>query len=517
MRKRWKRIAVLAMTLALAVSTIAGCGGKKESSGGGAGSGKGKKDSITIGMKGEPNTLDPQMHSNIDTQNMMACIYEPVIRHDYEHDELLPGIADEWKVSDDQLTVDFTLRTDYKFHNGDPITIDDVIYTLERAKASSFQNIFYEAVDTFERVDDTHLRLHLNKPDKNLLYNISDYSMVVPKKEIEKDPEGFARNPVGSGPYKFVSWSQNIQIDLVANEDYPREQPKVKNLTYRFIGDRNTAMVALETGEIDAFQSLSGADFEQVRKNSELELKTMPGNVIYYMGLNVDDEILSNPKVREAICYAMDKQAVIDGAEYGESVIADRGFLLEGEVGYTEDFTTKTRDVEKAKQLLAEAGYADGLKLELKCQSNKITHAQIVQASLKDIGIDVEIVQLEAGAFFEEMEKGNTQLFLSGFGQYTPDPSSTFRYVYRSDGFATGNYYHLVNDRVDELLAQGELSNDPDERQAIYEEVQQIVEDENVVSYIYWVTGNIAHNVKLQNVEPSPGGIFYPLNWDWAE
>lgn len=512
-----KKIVSVTLVLAMTALCFSACGDKEKAGEGGSKGGGSGRDSLVIGMTGEPNTLDPQMNTNIGCMCVQLGIFKSLLLHDFVTDEVKPGIAESYTVSEDGLTFDMTIRTDFTFHNGDPVTMDDVIYSLERSRESSFQNIFWDAVDSVEAVDDTHLRLNLNKPDNNLPYYIADYGMVVPKKVVEADPEGFARAPIGCGPYKFINWSQGTQIDMEADPDYPDGEAPIKNVSWRFIGDRSTALVALETGEVDAFMTMNGADFDQIRNTEGLTLETVSGNVAYYLYLNAEDEVLSDVKVREALCLAVDKQAVIDGAEYGEATIADHGFILEGQVGYSDNYKEEERNVERAKELLAEAGYANGLKIELKCQSSRATHAQVLQANLKEAGVDVEIVQLENSAFYADLENGEFQCAFGGFGQYTPDPSSTFRYVYRSDGTMAGNYYRLNNARVDELLAKGEVSTDPDERQEIYEEIIQTVEDEHVVKYIYWLTSNIAHNSELQGVAATPVGVYDVYNYYWAE
>lgn len=472
---------------------------------------------LVIGMTGEPNTLDPQMNTNIGCLNVERAIFKSLIQRDFETNTLSPGVAESWEVSEDGLTMDMTIRTDFVFHNGDPVTMDDVIFSLQRSKDSSFQSYFWDSVDSIEALDETYLQIKLNRPDNNLPYYIGSYGLVVPKAVVEEDPEGFARAPIGCGPYKFVSWSQGIQIDLEADPNYPDGEAAIKNLSWRFISDRSTALVALETGEVDAFITMSNADFEQIRQNEDLVLETVAGNVIYYLSLNAEDEVISDAKVREAICLAIDKQSIIDGAEYGEAEVADHGYVLDGQLGYSDNYQEAERNVERAKELLAEAGYPNGLSIELKCQSSKTTHAQVIQANLKEVGIDAEIVQLENSAFYSDLENGDFQITFNGFGQYTPDPSSTFRYVYRSDSILAGNYYRLNNSKIDELLAEGEVSTDTEERQKIYEEIIQLVEDEHVVKYIYWQTSNIAHNAKLQGVAAAPVGVYDVYKFSWTE
>lgn len=511
--KNFKKTTAIVTALAMTVVGLSACGSKdkgKEGAKGGS-----TRDNMIIGMAAEPSTLDPHMNTNIGCSNVQMAIFESLLTHDFVDDTIDPGVAESYTVADDGMTIDMTIRTDFKFHNGDPVTIEDVVYSMERSIGSSFQNVFWDAVDSVEALDDTHLRFNLNKPDSNLPYYIADYGNIVPRSVVEADPDGFARAPIGCGPYKFVNWSQGMQIDVEANPDYPGEEAPIKNVTWRFIADRSTALVALETGEVDAFMTMNGADFEQIRNTDGLTLETVPGNIAYYLSLNVEDEVLSDMRIREAVCLAIDKESIIEGAEYGEAVVAEKGFIREGQVGYSDNYEEAKRDIERGKALLAEAGYPNGLSLELKCQSSKTTHAQVIQANLKEIGIDVEIVQLENSAFYADLENGEFQLEFGGFGQYTPDPSSTFRYVYRSDGVMAGNYYRLNNPEIDELLAQGEFSTDSDERQEIYEKVIQLVEDEHCCKYVYWQTSNIAHNSELKGVSATPAGVYDVYNYYW--
>lgn len=503
---------ILAMTLALTMMLVlVACGGSGDDAN------TEGRDDLVIAMAGEPPTLDPAKHTSIAASCVADCVFQRLIVHNYADDGIYPGIASEWTISEDGLTYDFICRDDFVFHDGTPVTMDDIVFSVKRHIESAWQSVFFETIESVEAVDETHLRLHLSKRDNNLLYYIGDYCSIVPKALVEADEESFARNPVGCGPYKFVGWSSGIEIKLEADPNYVYGEAAIKNVTYRFISDSSTAMVALETGDIDAYMTLSGADFEQARGIKGVTLDTCASNIANFLGVNADSGILQDKRVRQAISYAIDRAALIEGAEYGEAVICNNGFCMDGQMGARADRTAIVRDVEKAKALLADAGYADGFSVTLKCQSTKARHAEIIQADLKAVGIDVSIVQLENAAFFADLANGNTELFLVGSGQYTPDPSSNFKYTFRSDAFENGNYGHLANAEVDALITAGEEETDTAKRQEIYEKCVDLVEEEACMNTMYWSMASFAHDSDLMGTQATPIGVYLPYDYYWAE
>lgn len=337
---------VLATWLAavLCMGVLAGCGsGQKDAAGaalGGAGStrsaGSGSqagsgRDTLIVALPDAPAYMDPQVQASISTYRVTTQIFDRLVSMDTEMN-LVPALAESWDVEDDKTTL-FHLRKGVKFHNGEEMTAEDVKYSLERCIASDGVNYNYLIIDVIEIVDDYTVRIVTKEPFNALLYRLTLDAASIICKSADTSPEEFNQNPVGAGPYKFVSWELGGDVVLEAFEDYYKGAPDVKNLIFRQIPEAINRSIGLETGEIGLAYDLGITDLDALKGNDKITVLTAPSTTVWYLGCNVQKPGLDQVKVRQAIAHAINVQDVIDIVFSGVATPAHNTMLSEGLFG----------------------------------------------------------------------------------------------------------------------------------------------------------------------------------------
>lgn len=504
-----KRLISILLTLVLVLGLFAGCSDKGNKPGKDDVS---KKDSIIIGQNSDVTTLDAQMFNDLTTESVTLNIYEPIVR--VENDgNVVAGVAESWETSTDGMQYIFKIRKDMKFHNGETVKPSDVKFTLERCMTSPYVQTYFSCIDNVEAGEDT-VTVNLKYPYGPLLSIMGSYAGVVSEASLKGDENALSRNPIGAGPYKFVEWAQGDKIVLEAFADYYKGVAPIKNLTFRVIGSLSTATISLEKGEIDAFVNVSPTDIATIEGNSNLEIDQVSSYIFRFLGINCEAEPFNNVKVRQAISYALDKEGIVIGAEDGMGQVAE-SHIPQHVVGYNPSFKGNERNIEKAKQLLAEAGYPNGFSCEILATENRNIHAQIIQANLAEIGITVNIKLYESGTFYELLENGEFELQVLGWSYIAPDPDVVLYDLYKSGEFMAGNYGRYNNPKMDQLLEAGRKSVNAEEKQKIYEEIEELAKEDAFNIPIYWTMSNIAYNKALKGVEASPKLSYFVYNYSW--
>jgi peptide/nickel transport system substrate-binding protein len=499
---------VAAFLIAILVVSVVGCGPKEQTTGG-------AKDSLTIGIVADATTMDAQMFNDNMTEGIVSNIYDPIVRVTPDG-EIVPCIAEKWEISEDGRVYTFDIKQGVKFHNGDELTLDDVVFTLNRCKESSFVGTYFSYIEDVKTQGDHQVVVTLAYPYSSFMPILACYSGVVSKKLLTEDPDSMARNPVGTGPYKFVKWEPENVIVMEAFEDYHAGAAPIKNVTFRIIGSASTGTISLQKGSIDAYVNVSSVDRQTVKDDENLELLERSSGAFRFLGINCEVKPFDDVRVRQAIAHAIDKEAVVIGAEDGNGVVAV-SHIPEGVVGYDPNFKDLEHDVEKAKALLADAGYPEGFECTLTTTENRSMHAQIIQADLKKIGIDVKIELLESGTFYEDLENGDFELQILGWSYIAQDPDVAIYDLYKSDNALAGNYGRYANPKMDELLEKARVSTDTAERQKLYEEVEALCRDDAFNIVIYWTVANIGFNKDLRGVQVSPKSTYFVYPFHWAD
>ena len=345
---------------------------------------------ITVGIAQDlDESLDPHKAVAAGTKEVMFNVFEGLMKPTPEGD-LIPAVAEKYEISDDQLTYTFTIRDGIKFHNGDPVTAEDVGESLARCKNGGdgiFEVEAFSNIQHMETADSRSISITLGEPDSEFLSYLT--AAVLPAGYDGQDTA-----PVGTGPFKFVSRAAQDNIVLERFDDYWGEKAYLDKVTYKIIENADSILMSLQSGAVDLFAHLTSTQVAQLGDEFNIEEGTM--NLVQAMYLNNAEKPFDDVRVRQALCYAIDRQQILDLAfdGYG-SLIGSSMYPAFGK--YFDDSLTNyyTYDVEKAKALLADAGYPDGFAMTITVPSNYQPHldtAQVIVEQLKQVGITAEIL-----------------------------------------------------------------------------------------------------------------------------
>ena len=414
------------------------------------------------------DTIDPAYCSGFDAGEMAVKIFDGLIRFDYYSNELVPDLAESWEVGNDSRTFIFKLRKGVKFHNGRELKAEDVKYTFDRLydpeTASPGTWVYDMIVGTDESldgksdglkgvtvVDEYTVRFDLKYPFGLFLTHLTlPYGLIVPQEEVEKWGDQFSQHPVGTGPWKFVEWKHDDKLVLQANEDYWEGRPYLDRVVYRVIPQKLTRIAEFEAGTLD-YTTVPQEEISRWKSDSEWEpyLHSMAELSTYFLALNDNFEPLDNPLVKKAITLAIDNKQITESI-FPEYVPADDA-IPEGMPGGSDE-SGFAYDPEKARKLLAEAGYPDGFDMEIWVSTgeNSVRIGGVLQALLKRVGINVTLVKNDWSVFFSTVRNGNAPAYyLSWWADYA-DPYNFLDALYASEG----SRINYKNDEIDKMLTE---------------------------------------------------------------
>ena len=487
-----KRLGLLTVVI-LSILFLVACGGdveKKDST---------AKDTLVVAQGADVKSLDPHASNDNPSSRVRVQIYDRLVQLD-DNGVPQPMLAESWERPDDTTTI-FHLRKGVKFHNGDEMKASDVKFSLERALKAP--EIFYiiEGINGIEVLDDYTVKVTTEKPMAALLNNLSNGTIaILSEKATTEAGEGFGQHPIGTGPYKFVSWQSGDKITLEAFPEYWQGTPSIKNVVFKSIVEETNRTIGLETGELDVVYDILGMDKVKLREDERFTFIEEPQLALTYLGFNLKKEPYNNPKVREAISYAIDQKPIIDTVFLGAAEPANS--ILGKNIFAYYDVEKFTQNIEKAKALMAEAGYPDGFKAKIWVNDNPVRRdtAVILQDQLKQIGIDLAIETVEWGAFLDGTARGDHEMYLLGWGTVTRDPDyGMYELISTSTMGAAGNRSFYSNPTVDKLLEEGRTELDPEKRKAIYKEIQEIIRKDIPMYMIIYPLQNVVTQKNIKN------------------
>ena len=421
---------------------------------------------VIVAQDADAKTLDPAASNDVPSHRVTLQIYDNLVAR--EGTKLVPGLAESW-TQVDPLTLDLKIRKGVKFHNGDPLTVKDVVFSLIKVKNDPSMMSFFVDVDKIEALDDETVRITTKKPFGPLVGYLAHYGAgILSEKAVTEAGKSYGQHPVGTGPFKFESWSSGDRIVLKANPDYYQGKPAIDTLIFRTIPEGTNRTIALETKEVDIALDIEAMDHDMVRNHPDLKLLQKPALTMNYVGFNTTKPPFDKKEVRQAIAYAIDLQSMVDAIYLGAATPASSS-VAPAVFGYNKDLQVRKQDIAKAKELLAKAGYPNGFKAKIWTNNNNVRKdtAVILQDQLKQIGIDVEIELLEWGAYLDRLANREHDMFLLGWTP-SPDGDSAMYAVFHSKNHGSaGNRMWYTNARVDECLDKGRESTVPEERSCL--------------------------------------------------
>ena len=502
MKKRY-----VALTLILSIMVLLTACGHDETT-------DGKKDSITIGVSYLATSMDPQGYDTQITESILSNVYEPLVRVAADG-SIIPGAAEKWTISEDGLVYTFSLFPDMYFHDGSKVTAEDAAFSLQRCVESSFVGTYFKYIDKIEAIDEQTLQVTLKYAYSPFLALAGAYSGITSKTYVESSEDPFLRQTMGSGPYKFISYTQGESMKFEAFDKYHLGEAPIKYLTYKMTANGSSAALALRNGELDALIGVDTTNRAQIQADENLVLSNTQSLMSSLIAFNCAQAPFDDPNVRMAMVLAIDKEAVSMAATDGIAKIAD-SHIPEGMVGYSSEDKTPEPDLEKAKQLLAEAGYGDGFTFKLVTTSARSIHAEVILENLLALNVKAEMEIVETAAFYDVLGKGAFDAYIGGWGYICPDPDVYVYDMFYSQNVSTGNYVRYNNPEVDKYLDEGRYALTTEERQTAYENAMRIIWEEVPNIPLIWNDANIAYNKNLKGIEAINTEQYFVYNYSWA-
>ena len=456
---------------------------------------------ITVGIAQDlDESLDPHKVVAAGTKEVMFNVFEGLMKPTPEGD-LIPAVAEKYEISDDQLTYTFTIRDGIKFHNGDPVTAEDVGESLARCKNGGdgiFEVEAFSNIQHMETADSRSISITLGEPDSEFLSYLT--AAVLPAGYDGQDTA-----PVGTGPFKFVSRAAQDNIVLERFDDYWGEKAYLDKVTYKIIENADSILMSLQSGAVDLFAHLTSTQVAQLGDEFNIEEGTM--NLVQAMYLNNAEKPFDDVRVRQALCYAIDRQQILDLAfdGYG-SLIGSSMYPAFGK--YFDDSLTNyyTHDVEKAKALLADAGYPDGFSMTITVPSNYQPHidtAQVIVEQLKQVGIRAEILPVTWESWLNDTYVGRQfQATVVGVDASTMTARALLERFVSTTG---NNFINYNNAEYDALFQQAITAKDDAAQTAAYKQAEANLTENAANVYIQDLADLVAVRKGLEGLR------FYPI------
>lgn len=491
-----KTIAMLTAISMLLVA-LAGCGGTSGGAAGNGGNSETGDSSITMALDTNPTSLDPYKQFSGSDMLINQIIFEGLLYFPTGSTEPTMMLAEDYEISEDGTLYTFHIRQGVKFHNGADLTADDVVYSVKRAQTATSNTEWVLKIQECVAVDEYTVTMQLADVFPAFL-SYFDALYITDEETTEAAGDTFGEHPVGTGPYQFVSMVSNDQVVLEAYEGYWGGKPDIDNVTLKVMTEPSTNVMALQTGEIDTSYLLPASSYAELSASEDVTLTSKPVNCIEFAYFNSEVEPFDNKLVRKAISYAVDRELISQICYEGYGMVANN-FITPSAFGYSENVTGLEYDMDKAKELMVEAGYADGVPgtFTISCTAGKNSSmAEVLMAGMQELGFDVKIETLETAAVLQQQETGNYQIGISSVGPATTD-ASAYDDFFREGG--TKNYLRYVDEQVVAWFDEAQSTIDEEARLELYEKIGQRINDEALYCPLTYRVTIYAYNNRLDN------------------
>jgi ABC-type transport system substrate-binding protein len=513
-----------------------------------------------FGSSGDAVRLDPADVTDGESIQRMDNIHEGLVEYEPGTTSIQPCLATDWTISDDKKTITFNLRKSVQFHGGfGEMTADDVVFSFARQYDSNnwyhdkgewaYWGYMFTDIESVEKLDTYKVAIHMRQPNASIMTSLAMFTVaIVSEKAAQEYGDDYFKNPVGTGPFEFVEWVKDDHITLQAFQDYWRDPPKIAQLVFKVIPDPSARLMALQAGEVHGIEYIDPKQLDIVRNDPKLQLISQAGMNVGYVALNCGEgyvdansngkwdageevevpgafEPFKDVRVRQAIDYAIDKESIVRNLYQGAATVAVEG-MPPSLFGYNTDITGYPYNPQKARDLLADAGYPDGFTVTMWHMPVSRPYfpvpteiAEAIQADLAAVGITVELFTEDWGTYLQDTEAGKHSMAMLGWTGDNGDPDNFLNVLYSQDKAtvgSAGNIGFKKNPEFQDLLNRALATYDQDERAALYEQANQLLVDQCSHIFIAHSDQNLAFLATVHGyvIHPTSRKFFYPV---WVE
>ncbi len=475
---------------------------------------------VTYAAGADPDRLDPANAESNPSEAVNRMMYENLVKFD-EKLRIVPGLATRWEQSKDGMTWTFFLRKGVKFHDGTPFHAESVKVFIERMigpEKPSRAGLYVPFVNSVEIVDDFTIKIHLKTPFAFFLNNLAhSASGIISPTALKTYGKDIARKPVGTGPFKFVEWVHGDHITLIRNDDYWGGKPNLDKIIIKTVKEDSTRVMMLQSGDAHLIVRIPPEDVPRLEKDAKIKLDSTETLRVLYIGINCFKKPFTDIRVRQALNYAVDKEAIVKNIYQGRALVSS-GIVAPLTTGHVQ-VQGYPYDPEKAKKLLAEAGYPNGFKAKLWSPQGRYPKdfemAQVVQQQLKKVGIDCTLDTMEWAAYLaatrKPPEENESELFLLGWAPSTAEARWILYPLFTTEQWVPkgNNRSFYSNKEFDELVAKFTRATNKAEMDKYLKDAQELLIREAPSIFILVTKETIGMSKKLHGVINSPLELTY--------
>ncbi len=444
-------------------------------------------DTLVVAVQGDAQSLDPHAVTDAGSMRMIENLYSTLLRYGPTYGEVGPDLAESVTASADGRTYTVKLVPNAHFHSGRTVTAADVKYSIERIRKGGARAENFSAVESIETPDTRTAILHLSEPVAPFRTYLAYPMNAIVDREVVEQHNGDLRNAdAGSGPWKLASWTPNKALVLTRHEGYHvAGLPKTSHLEYWPIADETARSTALRRGEVSMVHEVPEKDVSILDAAEGVRVESVPGTFWEYVGINTRHPPFDDARVRRAVAWAVDRDALNRAIKFGRAVPLTGGNLPPNHWCYPDLQIYPKRDVARAKALLKAAGKGGGFTAVMKVNSSvsyQVRAAEMVKQQLADVGIAVQLQGLESGVFFQQLGAGDFDLTLVGWLGFVDPDEYTYNLFHTGGKFNQQGY---SNPKADQLLERGRRELDRDKRKVIYAEAEKLIAADAPMVFLY--------------------------------
>ncbi len=494
--------------LAAAVFVLAGCATTPSTSPTPAPTSPQRGGTITYGRAAAVTSFD--LNNEITANNAFAIdkVFEPLVSFDTTG-KIIPWLAEKYTVSPDLLSYTFILRQGLQFSDGTPVTAADAKFSLERHLKVQGPLPLQAPIKTITADDDHTLTITLKTPYTPFLSELSGFSNgIFPANFGGRSEKDFFAKPIGTGPWVVQSWDPSGDTTFTANPHYWQTgKPYAQTLVYKVVADDTQRIQQLQAGQLSGIEDVAPATISQLQSNQNVTVSELGSWAVEQVFFNTQNQYFSDRHVRRAVAYALDRDGLTKATTFGAAEAVRT--LIPPTIQYSADVKALDNDPSAAKTELAQSKYPNGFSATLLIDSGDSTRAQeaqIIQAALKPLNIDVKIEAIELNSFRERFKAFHYDFMINSGQSDAPDPDGLITFQADPDGFSHSFWTHYTNPQVTKLMRQGRTTADGPERAKIYAEIQQILADDVPYVPLYNPKNVVASLASVHDLTPRING-----------